>query len=94
MTQASIQSHRAKGLEETVKMEKKKRSRSKRLNLVGEEASGAYLYSPSAILRAKTYQADKEAKKLKKAEKKAEKQKKYLEMQERARQREVDRQIL
>ncbi|TGO07857.1 hypothetical protein BPAE_1345g00010 [Botrytis paeoniae] len=100
--QANIQSHRAKGLKEIVKMEKKKRNRSKRLNLIGEKGNRAFLYSPGAILEAKIYQytktlaiqQGKEAKKLKKAEKKAEKEKKHLEAQERARQKEVDRQIL
>ncbi|KAJ8058499.1 hypothetical protein OCU04_012687 [Sclerotinia nivalis] len=98
---ANIQLHRAKGLEEALKIERKKRTRSKRLNLVGEEGGGAFLYSPSQIERARAYQStkalaaeqEKEAKKQEKAEKKVEREQRDRATKERVAQREVDRQI-
>ena len=47
--QHSIDSHVIKGLINTVKNEKKKRQRGKRLNLLGQEGSGPQLYGPEQI---------------------------------------------
>ena len=63
------------GLIETLKEEKKRRKRGKRLNLVGEEDSGAQLFYSSRVQAALVYEAEKEAKlaveKAEKASKKA-----------------------
>jgi DDE superfamily endonuclease len=58
--QASIALHRVKGLEETLRREKKKKQRGKRLNLLGEEDFGAQLYSPGQVQNARDFQAQKE----------------------------------
>ncbi|TGO16133.1 hypothetical protein BPAE_0517g00040 [Botrytis paeoniae] len=83
-------------------MEKKRRTRFKHLNLVGEEAGGAFLYSPSQIERARIVQSEKmlaveqekEAKIQEKANKKAKKEKKVIETKERVAQREVNRSLV
>jgi len=85
------------GLIETLKEEKKRRKRGKRLNLVGEEDSGAQLFYSSRVQAALTYEAEKEAKlaveKAEKASKKAKgaenRQRKEEQAQERALQRQV-----
>ncbi len=41
-------------------MEKRKRRRGKKLNLVGEQDSGAQFWSPTRYNAAKVYQAEKE----------------------------------
>jgi hypothetical protein len=59
---------------ETLKNEKKRRQRGKRLNLVGEEDQGAQLFHASCVRAALAYEAEKEAKALvEKAEKIAKK---------------------
>jgi hypothetical protein len=78
-----------------IAIEKKKRSRSKRLNLVGEEDSGPQFFSPGRIQAAREFQALKEderdAEKAEKALKKAEaevlRQQKELEKVDRAKKR-------
>lgn len=59
--QNSIDKHTILGLIEALKKEKTKRSRGKRLNLCREEDKGPQFYSPSRVLRAKAYAAEKEA---------------------------------
>jgi hypothetical protein len=56
----SIADHTIKGLVRALKVEKRKRNRGKRLNLVGEEDHGPQLFSPSEVLRAKAYSKEKE----------------------------------
>jgi hypothetical protein len=58
-TQHAIDEITKKGLIETLQIEKKKRTRGKRLNLVGEECSGPQFFSPSRIQAARAYQAEK-----------------------------------
>jgi hypothetical protein len=74
--QYSIDTQTTKGLVESLKIEKKKRSRGKRLNLVNEENSGAQFFSPTRIQKAREVQAEKasfeEAEIARKAQKKAE----------------------
>jgi hypothetical protein len=78
-----------------IAIEKKKRSRSKRLNLVGEEDSGPQFFSPGRIQAAREFQAlkedEREAEKAEKALKKAEaevlRQQKELEKVDRAKKR-------
>jgi hypothetical protein len=53
----SIAQHTIGGLVRALKMEKKKRSRGKRLNLVGEESSGPQAFTPTQVHRAKAYAA-------------------------------------
>ena len=48
------------GLTNSLKNEKKKRRRGKRLNLLGQEESGAQLFSPERVQAARDYQATKE----------------------------------
>jgi hypothetical protein len=60
-TQHSIDQHTITGLMGALKEEKKKRSRGKRLNLVGEEDSGPQFYSPSRVHRAKTFADERKA---------------------------------
>jgi hypothetical protein len=59
--QHSIDQHTITGLIGALQTEKKKRSRGKRLNLVGEEDNGPLLMSPSQVLRAKAISNEKEA---------------------------------
>jgi hypothetical protein len=58
--QASISLHRVKGLEETLRREKKKKQRGKRLNLLREEDFGAQFYGPDQVQEARDFQTDKE----------------------------------
>ena len=58
--QHSIDSHVIKGLINTVKNEKKKRQRGKRLNLLGQEGSGPQLYGPEQIQQARDIQGQKD----------------------------------
>ena len=60
VAQASIAQHRASGLEQALRNERKKRQRGKRLNLVGEEASGAQFFSPGRVQKARDLLAVKE----------------------------------
>ena len=81
-------------------MEKQKRKKTKRLNLLGEEDSGPQLFSPSRVQAAKAFQAQKEAveeeKKTAVAEKKAQavanKLQKEKDKQEKALRRAIQRQ--
>ncbi len=59
--QTSIANHTISGLIRALKVEKRKRNRGKRLNLVGEEDNGPQLFSPSRVLQALTYSDEKEA---------------------------------
>jgi hypothetical protein len=54
-------SHIMKGLVETIKDEKKKRRRGKKLNVLGEEDHGPQFFSPTTIKRAQDVQAAKAA---------------------------------
>jgi DDE superfamily endonuclease len=59
--QHAVDEHTKRGLIETVKEEKKKRQRGKKLNLLGEEDYSAQFFSPTTIKRAKDIQAAKVA---------------------------------
>jgi hypothetical protein len=91
----SIAAYRAKGLEESLRLERKKRSRGKRLNLVGESDSRSQLFSPSRTIRARDFdklkvakiQQEKEAKAVAKLKKQKEKERKELEAIEKAAQK-------
>jgi hypothetical protein len=50
--QHAVDEHTKRGLIETVKEEKKKRQRGKKLNVLGEEDYGAQFFSPTTIKRA------------------------------------------
>lgn len=58
--QHEIDEHTKKGLIRSLELEKKKRRRGKKLNLLGEKTGGAELFSPSAMRRARDYQKSKE----------------------------------
>jgi hypothetical protein len=87
-----VQYHITRGLHKALSLEKKRRQRGKRLNLLGEEAGGPIFFSPSKVQRAKALQQAKDVeaqqKKDMQAEKKAQqaakKQQKELEKAERA----------
>jgi hypothetical protein len=99
--QHEVDKHIQSGLFKSLKNEKKRRQRGKRLNLVGEEDSGAQLFHTSRVRVAQAFAAEKEAaiqaEKAAKAEKKAlvvqNKQRKALEAEERAVQRQVNREL-
>ena len=59
--QHAVDEHTKRGLIETVKEEKKKRQRGKKLNLLGEENHGAQFFSPTTIKHAQDVQAVKAA---------------------------------
>jgi len=59
--QHAVDEHTKRGLIETVKEEKKKRQRGKKLNVLGEEDHGPQFFSPTTIKRAKGVQAAKAA---------------------------------
>ena len=91
-----VQQHITRGLHKALDLEKKRRQRGKKLNLLGEEGGGPIFFSPSKVQRAKALQQAKDAetqqKKDLQAEKKAQqatrKQEKEREKAERATQRE------
>ena len=56
----SIMAHEINGLTTAIHMEKKKRNKGKRLNLLGEEAGGPQLFSPNQISKAKARILEKE----------------------------------
>ncbi len=56
-----VDNHVKRGLFESLNIEKKKRKRGKRLNLLQEESKGAELWSPAKVRRAKELLAKKEA---------------------------------
>ena len=72
-SQHSINTHVIQGLTTTLKNERKRRYRGKRLNLTGEESSGPQLYSPSRIAKARELQSQKEADEVQKQQKIADK---------------------
>jgi hypothetical protein len=65
----SILQYKNEGLIESLVLEKRKHKKGRRLNLCCKESSGVEIYSPSMVLRAKAYQAEKDA--LKQAESEA-----------------------
>ena len=97
-TQASIADHRAKGLEEALQLEKKKRQRSKKLGLNGKDVVEAQLFGVDEIQEAREFQArkeadildEKEAKALAKATKALEKETKALEKEAKALERKAN----
>jgi hypothetical protein len=98
--QHSIDTHIINGLQEAFKIEKKKRARGKRLNLIGlEDDSGPQFFSPSQIQAARKFLEDKEdeealqkqVKADEKARKALEREKKEVEKKERALERERKR---
>jgi hypothetical protein len=96
--QHEIDQHIQKGLFETIKTEKQRRQRGKRLNLIGEENNGAQIFAPSQVHAALEYAAAKEARttaeKAEKVAKKvqaAENKQKKAEAQEKALQRQKER---
>lgn len=58
--QHSIDQHAISGLISALKHEKKKRSRGKRLNLMGDVDTGPTFWSPTKVVRALAYQGRKE----------------------------------
>jgi hypothetical protein len=90
--QHSVDSHVIQGLFQALQLEKKKRQRGKRLNLVGEEDNGPQFYSPARIQAARAFQAAKQAteeqqkleNKAKKAQATAVREQKQLEKEQRA----------
>jgi hypothetical protein len=98
----SIQAHVIQGLAEAFKLEKKKRQRGKRLNLIGENDSGPQFFSPARIQAARAFQAQKvdaeTARKKQIADKKAAttvvKQQKEADKAARAVQRDLNRQFM
>jgi hypothetical protein len=99
--QHEVDRHIQSGLLETIKKEKKKRKRGKKLNLVGEEDTGAQLFHSLKVRAALAYQAEKEAKEraekaekdIKKAVATENKKRKAQEAEERALQRQVAKDI-
>jgi hypothetical protein len=61
VSQHSIDQHQIRGLINALKIEKKKRKRGKRLNLIGEEDRGPQFFSPSRVEAARAQQALKDA---------------------------------
>src|SRR5450432_45372 len=59
--QQDINNHIIHGLRNTIQIEKSKRQRGKRLNLLGEEDNGPQFFSPARIQAAREFQAQKEA---------------------------------
>ncbi|TAQ86407.1 hypothetical protein B7494_g5258 [Chlorociboria aeruginascens] len=99
--QHEVDKHLNKGLLETLKNEKRRRQRGKKLNLVGEEDSGAQLFHSSRVRAALAFEAEKKAiatadkveKDARKARALENKQLKEVEVQEKALQRQVDKEI-
>lgn len=60
-SQHSVDQHIVKGLTISLRNEKKKRQRGKRLNLLGEEDSGPQFFSPKRVQAARQFQAIKDA---------------------------------
>lgn len=93
-----IQNHELRNLRSAIIQEKKRRQRSKRLGLTGEEAdSGPQFYSPQKVLTARAFQETKEAaveeekrqKALRKEEATRQRNQKLVEKQEAAMQRQL-----
>jgi hypothetical protein len=91
----SIATHVIRGLEQAIKLEKRKRRKGKKLNLLGEEASGPQFFSPSRVQAARDHQATKEAEKQQeldaKAEKKAKAEANKLQKEKEKAQRAIER---
>jgi hypothetical protein len=66
--QHEVDKHMQSDPQETLKNEKKRIHRGKRLNLIGEEDSGAPLFHSSRVRAALAHEAEKEAKKAQAAE--------------------------
>jgi len=58
--QDSIHRHMIKGLQQSLQIEKTKRKRGKRLNLLGQEETGPQFFTPDRVKAALAYQAQKE----------------------------------
>ena len=58
--QHSVDEHEKRGLRKALQLEKKKRQRGKKLNLLGKEDVGPQFFSPSRVQAARIYQAKKE----------------------------------
>ena len=58
--QHEIDEHTKRGLIKSLELEKKKRRRGKKLNLLGEKSGGAELFSSTTMRRARDYQKSKE----------------------------------
>jgi hypothetical protein len=54
-----VQHHITRGLHKALDLEKKRRQRGKRLNLLGEEGSGPIFFSPSKVRKARDLQQAK-----------------------------------
>jgi hypothetical protein len=54
-TQHAVDEHVKKGLIETVTVEKKRRKRGKKLNILGKEDHGPQFFSPTTLIRARDY---------------------------------------
>ena len=61
ISQYSIDQHQIRGFVNTLKDERKRRIRNKRLNLVKQEDNGPQFFSPSRIEAARAYQVSKDA---------------------------------
>ena len=61
LAELSIAQHSNRGLVRALKMQKKKSTRSQRLNLCGEKAGEVQWFSTDEVLKAKTLLAEKEA---------------------------------
>ena len=59
--QVSIDQHIINGLHAALKLERQKRKKGKKLNLVGEDDIGPQFYSPDRVRRALVFQGEKEA---------------------------------
>jgi hypothetical protein len=98
---AQIAEHRCEGFRETLKNEKAKRKRGKRLDLKGEVSTGTAIWGSKEVTKARAYHNEKEAleeqekidKELKKATRQAAKEQEELEKQEKRVAKEVACQI-
>ena len=59
-SQAAIAKHQVEGLKEALVIEKKKRKRGKKLNLIGEDAGKAQWFGTEEILQANQLEDEKE----------------------------------
>jgi hypothetical protein len=86
-----------RGLHKILQLEKRRRQKGKRLNLLGDEATGPVFFSPSKVQRAKALQEEKEAgEQLRKdqlAEKRAQQAVRKLEREQEKAERAVQRQV-
>ena len=88
----SINQHIIKGLQQSLKLEKKKRQKGKRLNLIGGEDHGPQFFTPERVHATINYQAQKEDNhKLEKRARIENKAKKALEKKEKELQKQLNR---